>query len=61
MLLPGTGGFLVAEPFGAAAGAGALAVLAVDYGRKLKTKIKAMVKKHSGKTYSEEKVETFIS
>ena len=61
MLLPGTGGFLVAGPFGAAAGAGASAVLAVDYGRKLKNKIKGMVKKHSGKTYTEDKVETFIS
>ncbi len=61
MLLPGTGGFLVAGPFGAAAGAGASAVLAVDYGRKLKNKIKDMVKKHSGKAYTENKVETFIS
>jgi len=61
MLIPGTGGFLIAGPFGAAAGAGASAVLAADYGRKLKNKIKDMVKKHSGKTYSEDKVETFIS
>ena len=61
MLLPGTGGFLIAGPFGAAAGAGASAVMAVDYGRKLKNKIKDMVKKHSGKKYSEDKVETFIS
>lgn len=61
MLLPGTGGFLIAGPFGAAAGAGASAVLAMDYGRKLKNKIKGMVKKHSGKTYAESKIETFIS
>ena len=52
---------MIAGPFGAAAGAGASAVLAADYGRKLKNKIKGMVKKHSGKTYAESKIETFIS
>jgi len=61
MILPGAGGFLVAGPIGAAAGAGATMILASEYGRKLKNKIKELVKKHSGNAYSEEKVDTFIN
>lgn len=61
LVVPGTGGFLIAGPVGAAAGAGTSIVLAREYGRKLKNKIKELVKKHSGKTYSESKVETFVS
>jgi hypothetical protein len=61
MILPGAGGFLVAGPFGAAATVGGTMVLAAEYGRKLKNRIKELVKKHSGKAYSESKIETFIS
>ncbi len=61
MVLPGAGGFLIAGPVGAAAGAGATVVFAREYGRKLKNKIKELIKKNSGKGYSESKVETFIS
>jgi len=60
MVLPGVGGFLIAGPVGAVAGAGTTAVFAREYGRKLKNRIKELVKKNSGKAYSESKVETFI-
>jgi len=60
MIIPSTGGFLIAGPFGAVTGAGTSAVLAREYGRKLKNKIKELIKKNSGKAYSESKVETFI-
>ena len=59
MILPGAGGFLVAGPFGAAATVGGTVVLAAEYGRKLKNRIKELVKKHSKEKYTEEKVETF--
>ena len=61
LIVPGTGGFLIAGPIGAAAGAGTTMVIAGEYGRRLKNKIKELVKKHSGKTYTESKIETFIS
>jgi hypothetical protein len=60
MILPGAGGFLVAGPLGAAAGAGTSVLFAREYGRRLKSSIKNLVKKHSGKTYTEAKVETFV-
>ena len=59
MILPGTGGFLIAGTFGTAAAAGTTVVLAAEYGRKLKNRIKELVKKHSGNAYVEGKVETF--
>ncbi|MBN2336170.1 hypothetical protein JXL21_11470 [Candidatus Bathyarchaeota archaeon] len=61
MVLPGAGGFLIAGPVGSAAAAGTSTLMAVTYGRKLKNQIKNLVKKHSGKKYTEAKVETFIS
>lgn len=61
MVLPGAGGFLIAGPIGAVAGAGTTAVFAREYGRKLKNRIKELVKKNSGKAYTESKVETFLS
>jgi len=61
MILPGAGGFLVAGPFGAAATVGGTVVLAAEYSRKMKNRIKALVKNHSGKAYSESKIETFVS
>lgn len=60
LVVPGTGGFLIAGPVGAAAGAGTGLVLAREHSRKLKNSIKELVKKNSGKPYSESKVETFI-
>ena len=60
LVVPGTGGLLIAGPIGAVAGAGTTVVFAREYGRKLKNKIKELVKEHSGKAYSENKVETFI-
>ena len=60
LVLPSAGGFLIAGPVGAVAGAGTTMVFAREYGRKLKNRIKELVKKRSDKAYSEEKVETFI-
>lgn len=60
MILPGAGGFLVAGPVGTAAAAGTTTIMAAQYGRKLKNRIKELVKKHSGKPYTADKVETFI-
>jgi len=56
---PGTGGFLIAGPVGAVAAGGATALFAVNYQRKMKNKLKELIKKHSKKPYSDEKVETF--
>jgi len=60
LVLPTAGGFLIAAPVGAVAGAGTSAVLAREYARKIKNRIKELVKKNSGKVYSESKIETFI-
>lgn len=60
MVLPGAGGFLIAGPIGTVAAAGTTTLLAASYGRKLKNTIKELVKKHSSKQYTHEKVETFI-
>ena len=59
MVVPGTGAFLVAGPVGAVAAGGATALFAVNYQRKLKNRLKELIKKHSKKSYSEDKVETF--
>jgi hypothetical protein len=59
MLVPGTGALLIAGPFAGAAAAGATGLYAVNYQRTLKNKIKDLVKKHSTKEYTADKVETF--
>ena len=59
LIVPGTGGFLIAGPVGAVATGGATALFAVNYQRKMKNKLKELIKKHSKKPYSDEKVETF--
>ena len=59
LLVPGTGGFLIAGPVGAVAAGGATALFAVNYRRKMKNRLKELVKKHSKKPYSDDKVETF--
>lgn len=56
--MPGAGGLLIADPLGGAAAAGASALVAVDYQRKLKNKAKDLVEQHSRK--AAEKVETFL-
>ena len=59
LIVPGTGAFLIAGPVGAVAAGGATALFAVNYQRTMKNKIKKLIKKHSKKPYSDEKVETF--
>lgn len=59
LIAPGTGGFLIAGPVGAVAAGGATALFAVNYRRKMKNRLKELVKKHSKKPYSDDKVETF--
>ena len=61
MILPGAGGFLIAGPLGTAAAAGTTALMAAQYGRELKNRIKELVKKNSGKQYTADKVETFVN
>lgn len=60
MLMPGAGGLLIAGPLGGAAVAGTTALIAIDYQRKLKNKIKDLVKKYSKKEYTADKIETFM-
>jgi len=59
MILPGTGGLLIAGPLGGLAAAGATTIYGVNYQRTLKNKIKELVKKHSKQEYTADKVETF--
>lgn len=59
MFVPGTGAFLIAGPVGGVAVASGTALIAANYQRKLKNRIKELVKKNSKGAYSDEKVETF--
>jgi len=59
MFVPGTGAFLIAGPLGAVAAGSATALFAVNYQRKMKNRLKELIKKHSKKPYSDDKVETF--
>ena len=59
MIVPGTGAFLIAGPVGAVAAGGTTALFAVNYQRKMKNRLKELIKKHSKKAYSDDKVETF--
>ena len=59
MITPGTGGLIIAGPLGGLAASGTAAVYAVKFERDLKNRIKEIVKKHSKKPYTEDKVETF--
>lgn len=59
MIIPGTGAFLIAGPVGAVAAGGTTALFAVNYQRTLKNKLKKLIKKHSKKPYSDDKIETF--
>ena len=60
LIVPGAGATIIGGPIAGVAVAGATGLLAVNYGRKLKNRIKELVKKHSKAEYSDEKVETFI-
>lgn len=60
MMIPSAGGLLLAGPVGATVGAGATAVFARVYARKLKDRIKELVKKHSIADYHDNNVETYI-
>jgi hypothetical protein len=59
VILPGAGGIMIAGPLGGVAWAGTTGLLAVEYQRKLKNRIKELVKKNSKKEYTADKVETF--
>jgi len=59
LVVPGTGAMLIAGPLGGLAAAGTTGLYAVNYQRTLKNKVKELVKKHSKKEYTAEKVETF--
>jgi hypothetical protein len=59
MLMPGTAGLIIAGPIGGAVGAGATAIVAVDYQRKLSKRIMELVKDNSKKEVTLDKVETF--
>ncbi len=59
MITPGTGGLIVAGPLGGVAASGTATVYAIKFERDLKNRIKEIVKKHSEKPYTEDKVETF--
>ena len=59
MITPATGGLIVAGPLGGLAASGTAAVYAVKFDRDLKNRIKEIVKKHSRKPYTDDKVETF--
>jgi hypothetical protein len=60
LALPYMGASILVGPLAGLAAAGATGLIAAQYGRKLKAKIKDLVKKHSKEKYSDEKVETFI-
>jgi hypothetical protein len=59
MIAPGTGGLIIDGPLGGVAASGTATVYAVKLERDLKNRIKEIVKKHSRKPYTEDKVETF--
>jgi hypothetical protein len=60
MAMPYLGASILVGPLAGLAAAGATGLIAAQYGRKLKGKIKNLVKKHSKAEYNDEKVETFI-
>ena len=59
IVVPGTGGTIIAGPLGGLAAAGTTGLDAVNYQRTLKNRVKELVKKHSKKEYADDKVETF--
>jgi len=59
LAMPGVGGLLIAGPLGGVAGAGASAIAAADYQRRLSRKMKELVKGNSKKQPTLEDVESF--
>ena len=59
LAMPYLGASILVGPLAGLAAAGATGLMAAQYGRKLKAKIKELVKKHSKAEYTDEKVETF--
>lgn len=60
LAMPYLGATILVGPLVGLAAAGTTGLMAANYGRKLKNRIKELVKKHSKEKYSDEKVETFI-
>jgi len=60
LAMPYLGASILVGPLAGLAVAGATGLMAANYGRNLKNRIKELVKKHSKAKYSDEKVETFI-
>jgi hypothetical protein len=58
--MPYVGATVLVGPLAGLAAAGTTGLMAANYGRKLKNRIKELVKKHSKERYTDEKVETFI-
>ncbi len=61
LALPYMGATVLVGPLAGLAAAGTTGLMAANYGRKLKNRIKEVANKHSGKAYSESKIETFVS
>lgn len=59
LAMPGTAGLLIAGPLGGAVGAGASAIVAADYQRKLSNRIRDLVKENSKNQLLIENVENF--
>ena len=59
LVMPGAGVTIIAGPIAGVVAASTTGLLAINFGRKLKNRIKELVKKHSKSTYTEDKVETF--
>jgi hypothetical protein len=58
--MPYLGATILVGSLAGLAAAGTTGLIAAQYGRKLKGRIKDLVKKHSKEKYSDAKVETFI-
>jgi len=59
LAMPYMGASILVGPLAGLAAAGVTGLMAAQYGRKLKAKIKELVKKYSKEMYSDDKVETF--
>ena len=60
LAMPYIGASVLVGPLAGLAAAGTTGLIAAQYGRKLKARIKELVKKHSKETYTDTKVETFM-
>ena len=60
LAVPYMGATILVGPLAGLAAAGTTSLIAAQYGRKLKARIKELVKKHSKERYTDEKVETFM-